>query len=163
MKFQLDRKLIPSSSSHHPSFQTPFHRDEPSFTSQNFTPTPKSVNAHDVTILSEIDSTWEHSTHRSTKFHSHRNRILPVYLPPTIIPISKHSPPHPEQLWSRHLMFIAIIHRKPTFHSTYSFRTSCSPHPTLPLHHPSLPHPYAFYTPPEVANFDPLYLRGEAS
>ena len=33
----------------------------------------------------------------------------------------------------------------------------------MPLHHPSLPHPYAFYTPPELANFDPLYLRGEAS
>ena len=28
---------------------------------------------------------------------------------------------------------------------------------------PSLPHPHALYTPPELANFAPLYLRGEAS
>lgn len=77
--------------------------------------------------------------------------------------MSKQSTARPDQLWSRHLMFIAIIHRKPTFYSTHSFRTSCPPHPTLPHYYPSLPHPYPFYTPPEVANFDPLYLRGEAS
>ena len=82
---------------------------------------------------------------------------------PHSIPMSKQSTARPDQLWSRHLMFIAIIHRKPTFYSTHSFRTSCPPHPTLPHYYPSLPHPYPFYTPPEVANFDPLYLRGEAS
>lgn len=99
----------------------------------------------------------------SQNFTFSNTSFSPCISLPHSIPMSKQSTARPDQLWSRHLMFIAILHRKPTFYSTHSFRTSCPPHPTLPHYYPSLPHPYPFYTPPEVANFDPLYLRGEAS
>lgn len=144
--------------------QTSQHGHIPPFPSQNFTPTHTSSHHHH-----HHPSSLQTSFHRdispfpSQNLNFSNTSFSPCISLPHSIPMSKQSTARPDQLWSRHLMFIAIIHRKPTFYSTHSFRTSCPPHPTLPHYYPSLPHPYPFYTPPEVANFDPLYLRGEAS
>ena len=151
-------------SRHHPSsLQTSFHRDISPFPSQNFTPTHTSSHHHHHPSSLQTSFHRDISPFPSQNFTFSNTSFSPCISLPHSIPMSKQSTARPDQLWSRHLMFIAIIHRKPTFYSTYSFRTSCPPHPTLPHYYPSLPHPYPFYTPPEVANFDPLYLRGEAS
>ena len=87
----------------------------------------------------------------SQNFTFSNTSFSPCISLPHSIPMSKQSTARPDQLWSRHLMFIAIIHRKPTFYSTTHFElhallillcpttTPLYPTPTLSTPHLKLP------------------------
>lgn len=79
------------------------------FPSQNFTPTHTSSHHHHHP--SSLQTSFHRDEHPfpSQNFTFSNTSFSPCISLPHSIPMSKQSTARPDQLWSRHLMFIAII------------------------------------------------------